>query len=144
MPNLNQVNLIGHVTRDPQLSRLPSNMPVCDFGLAINRSWKNKETGEQQKETCFVDCTCFAKQAEIFNQYVHKGDPVYVSGRLKLDQWQDREGNKRSKLKVVVTDFQFLKPKDGGEQQQPINYAPPKQQPQQSQPAPYPDDDLPF
>jgi len=111
MPNLNRVMLMGNLTRDPELRYLPTNnTPVVNVGIAINRTWRNQQ-GEQQEETSFIDCECFGRRAEVINQYLRKGKPVYVEGRLKLDQWQDRDGNNRSKLKVVIENFEFI---DGG------------------------------
>lgn len=119
MANLNRVMLMGNLTRDPEMRYLPNNMPVAAFGLAINRKWKNKD-GQQQEETTFVDCEAFGRVAEIVNEYVRKGSPLYVEGRLKLDQWQDKEGQNRSKLKVVVENIQLLggKPATGQMQSQ--------------------------
>lgn len=113
MPNLNKVMLMGNLTRDPELRYLPSNMAVVGLGLAVNRRWRNQQ-GEQQEETTFIDCEAFGKQAEVINQYLKKGRPVYLEGRLKLDQWQDRDGNNRSKLKVIVESFQFIDSREGG------------------------------
>ena len=108
MPNLNKVMLMGNLTRDPELRYLPSNMAVVGLGLAVNRRWRNQQ-GEQQEETTFLDCEAFGKTAELLNQYLKKGRPVYLEGRLKLDQWQDREsGGNRSKLKVIIENFQFI------------------------------------
>ncbi len=115
MPNLNRVMLMGNLTRDPELRYLPSNMPVVNFGLAINRRWRTPE-GEQKEETTFVDCGAFGRTAEVINQYMKKGKPIFVEGRLKLDQWQDKEsGAKRSKLSVVVESFEFVETRGGGE-----------------------------
>ena len=113
MPNLNKVMLMGNLTRDPELRYLPSNMAVVGLGLAINRRWRNQQ-GEQQEETTFVDCEAFGKTAELLNQYLKKGRPVYLEGRLKLDQWQDREGGNRSKLKVIIENFQFIDSRESG------------------------------
>lgn len=110
MANFNRVILAGNLTRDPQLSYLPSNTPVAEFGLAINRKWKS-QNGEMRDETCFVECSCFGKQAEILNQYMSKGRGLLVEGRLQFQQWTAKDGTKRSKLKVVVDRFEFL---DGG------------------------------
>ncbi len=110
MANFNKVILAGNLTRDPQLSYLPSNTPVVEFGMAINRKWKG-QNGEMREDTCFVDCTCFGKQAETLNQYMSKGRGLLVEGRLRYEQWTAKDGTKRSKLKVVVEQFQFL---DGG------------------------------
>jgi len=114
MPNLNRVLLMGNLTRDPELRYLPNNTPVVNIGLAVNRRWKNQQ-GEQQEETTFVDCEAFGRSAEVMNQYLRKGRPVFLEGRLKFDQWQDREGNNRSKLKVVIENFQFVDSRSGGE-----------------------------
>jgi len=107
MPNLNRVTLMGNLTRDPELRTLPSGNAVAALGLAINRRWKNQQ-GEQQEETTFVDCEAFGKTAEVLAQYLKKGRPVYIEGRLKLDMWEDKEGGKRSKMKVIVDNFQFI------------------------------------
>jgi single-strand DNA-binding protein len=108
MANLNKVLLMGNLTRDPNLTYLPATqMPVCDFGLAINRSWTGQD-GVKKEETTFVDCTCFGKTAELLAKYKKKGDPLFVEGRLKLDQWKAEDGSNRSKLKVTVENFQFL------------------------------------
>ncbi len=107
MANYNKVILVGNLTRDPQLSYLPSNTPVCEFGLAINRKWKSQD-GEMRDETCFVDCRIFGRRAEVFNQYMSKGNPSLVEGRLRYEQWEGKDGQKRSKLSVVVDNFEFL------------------------------------
>jgi single-strand DNA-binding protein len=108
MPNYNKVMLIGNITRDPRLNYLPSNTPVADFGLAVNRKFKRGD-GEKGEDTLFVDCVAFARIAEVINQYVGKGSPIFIEGRLQLDQWQDKQtGDKRSKHKVVVESMQFL------------------------------------
>lgn len=109
--NLNRVTLAGRMVREPEMQFLPSNnTAVTRIGLAINRKWKNAQ-GELQEEVTFVDCEAFGKTAEAINQYFHKGSPIFVEGRLKLDQWQDKEGSNRSKLKVVVESFQFIESK---------------------------------
>lgn len=113
MPNLNRVMLMGNLTRDPEMRYLPSNTAVVAIGLAINRRWRNQQ-GEQQEETTFVDCEAFGKVAELLNQYLRKGRPIYVEGRLKLDQWQDKEGHNRSKIKVIIESFQFIDSRPGG------------------------------
>ena len=113
MANFNKVILAGNLTRDPQLSYLPSGTPVCEFGLAINRKWKS-QAGDMKEETCFVDCRAFARQAETINQYMKKGRPLLVEGRLKYDAWEGKDGQKRSRLTVVVDTFQFLGGPAGG------------------------------
>jgi len=107
MPNLNKVMLMGNLTRDPELRYLPNNTPVVAVGMAINRRWRN-QAGEQQDETTFVDCEAFGRTAEVINQYLQKGRPLFIEGRLKLDQWQDQNGNNRSKMKVIIESFQFV------------------------------------
>ncbi|MEM6756780.1 MAG: single-stranded DNA-binding protein [Planctomycetota bacterium] len=116
MPNLNKVMLMGNLTRDPELRYTTSNMAVANLGLAVNRRWTNKQTNQQQEETTFIDLEAWGRQAEVLNQYLRKGRPVYIEGRLKLDQWQDQSGNNRSKLKVVVENFQFIDNQGGGGQ----------------------------
>jgi single-strand DNA-binding protein len=113
MPNFNQVLLMGNVTRDPQFKQLPNGSAVADFGLAASRKYRNA-AGEDKEETCFVDCAAFGKQAEVIHQYVTKGKPLFVQGRLKYDTWEDKSGGKRSKLSVIVENFQFLGSRDGG------------------------------
>ena len=113
MANLNKVLLMGNLTRDPQLSYLPSQTPVVEFGLAINRVFR-KQDGTDGKETCFVDCQMFGKRAEALVKYVKKGDPLFVEGRLKLDQWQAQDGSRRSRLRVFVENFEFLGRGGGG------------------------------
>ncbi len=116
MANYNKILLMGNLTRDPQLSYLPSNTPVVEFGLAVNRRFKRQD-GEQGEETLFIDCRAFGRTAEVINQYLQKGRPIFVEGRLQLDQWQDKDGNKRSKHRVFVENFQFVDSKgDGGNQ----------------------------
>ena len=114
MPNLNRVMLMGNLTRDPELRYTPNNTAVCQIGMAINRRWKD-QNGEQKEEVTFIDCEAWGRTGEVINQYLRKGRPIYLEGRLKLDQWQDKEGNNRSKLKVVVESFEFIDSKGGGE-----------------------------
>lgn len=113
MASLNKVMLIGNMTREPQLSYLPSQTPVVEFGLAVSRKFK-KQDGSQGEETCFVDCQMFGKRAEVVNKYFKKGDPIFVEGRLKFDQWNAQDGSKRSKLRVFVENFEFLGKGGGG------------------------------
>jgi single-strand DNA-binding protein len=108
MPSFNRVTLIGNLTRDPETRDLPSGTTLCEFGLATTRHYKT-QSGDDREETCFIDCTAFGKQAEVLQQYVKKGRPLFVEGRLKYDQWDDKNGGgKRSKISVVVENFQFL------------------------------------
>jgi single-strand DNA-binding protein len=107
MANFNKVLLMGNLTRDPQLSYLPSQTAVVDFGLAVNRRWTGKD-GQDRNEVCFVDCRAFGKQAETINKYLSKGRAVFVEGRLTLDSWTAQDGSKRNKHRVTVENFQFL------------------------------------
>lgn len=122
MPNYNKVTLMGHLTRDPQLTYLPSQTAVVEFGIATSHKFK-KQDGTQGEETCFTDCQMFGKRAEVINQYVKKGDPLFVEGRLKYEQWETKDGGKRNKLRVFVENFEFLgggesKPKQGKPQEE--------------------------
>jgi single-strand DNA-binding protein len=134
MASFNKVLLMGNMTRDPQLRYLPSQTPLVEFGLACNRRWRTPQ-GEDREEVTFVECTAFGKPAEIINQYCQKGKPIFIEGRLKFDTWEDKQGGgKRSKLSVVVENFQFLGGRGeggaggsadaGGEQSQPSRSAP--------------------
>jgi single-strand DNA-binding protein len=108
MANFNKVILAGNLTRDPELRYTPNGKAIAKFGLAINRNWTT-ETGEKKEEVTFVDIDSFGRQAEVISQYLKKGRPVLVEGRLKLDQWDDKQsGQKRSRLGVVLESFSFL------------------------------------
>ncbi|MBM4019504.1 MAG: single-stranded DNA-binding protein [Planctomycetes bacterium] len=107
MANYNRVLLIGNLTRDPQLRYTPSQQPVCDFGIAVNRRWKAAD-GQMKEEVCFVDCTAWGRAAETLSKYVTKGRQLFVDGRLTFRQWDGPDGKKRSKLEVTVLGFQFL------------------------------------
>ncbi len=107
MANFNKVFLMGNLTRDPELRYTPNGKAVVDFGLAINRRWTS-QGGEQREETCFVDLQAWARSAEVISEYCRKGRPLFVEGRLRLETWEGRDGQKRSKLRVVVENFQFL------------------------------------
>src|SRR5437016_3383020 len=124
MANFNKVILAGNLTRDPELRYLPKGTAVTEFGLAINRTWKT-DAGETKDETTFVDITAFARTAEVIAQYYKKGRPILIEGRLKFDQWDDKQtGQKRSKLRVVCDSFQFIdgnRPADGGVPNPPNN-----------------------
>jgi single-strand DNA-binding protein len=108
MANFNKVYLIGNLTRDPELRVTPKGTAICQFGLAVNRQFKD-ESGAMRDETTFVDIEAWGKQGETIGKYCTKGRPLFVEGRLKFDQWEDKtSGQKRSKLKVVLEGFQFL------------------------------------
>src|SRR6476620_8969586 len=115
MANLNRVLLIGNLTRDPELRYTPKGTAVTEIGLAVNRIYSG-EDGEKKEETIFVDVTLWARQAEIAGQYLKKGRPVFIEGRLQLDTWDDKQtGQKRSRLRVVAENLQLLgSPRGGG------------------------------
>ncbi len=118
MANLNKVMLIGNLTRDPELRYTPKGTAVADIAIAINRIWNNDQ-GQRQEETTFVDVTLWGRQAELAQQYLSKGRGVYIEGRLQMDTWDDKTtGQKRSKLKVIAENLQFLPDGRGGQQQQ--------------------------
>lgn len=108
MPSLNKVLLMGNLTRDPELRVTPKGTPICQFSLAINRQFK-MESGETREEVIYVDVEAWGKQGETIAKYMTKGRPLYVEGRLRLDQWEDKTTKeKRSRMKVVLEQFQFL------------------------------------
>ena len=114
MANLNRVLLIGNLTRDPELRVTPKGTAICQFGLAISRSFKD-ESGQTREEATFVDIEAWGKQGELIAKYCTKGRPLFVEGRLRFDQWEDKTTQqKRSKLKVVLENFQFLGGREGG------------------------------
>ena len=114
MPSLNKVLLMGNLTRDPELRVTPKGTPICQFSLAINRQFK-MESGESREEVIYVDVEAWGKQGETIAKYVTKGRPLYVEGRLRLDQWEDKNTKeKRSRMKVVLEQFQFLGDSRGG------------------------------
>ena len=102
----NKVTLMGNLTRDPETRQTPSGQSVTNFSLAVNRTWKGQD-GSQQEAVSFIDCVCWGKAGEIIAQYMQKGRPILVSGRLDQRSWE-QDGNKRSKVEVVVEDFNFI------------------------------------
>jgi single-strand DNA-binding protein len=116
MASFNKVILAGNLTRDPELRYTPKGTAIARIGMAINRTWKT-ETGETKEEVTFVDVDAFGRQAEVIAQYMKKGRPLLIEGRLKLDQWEDKTTHqKQSKLRVVLDGFSFIDSRapDGG------------------------------
>ena len=114
MPSLNKVFLMGNLTRDPEVRQLPSGVAVADLGMAVTRKYRTQD-GEGREETCFVKVTVFGRQAETVGQYLHKGSPAFVEGRLKFEEWE-RDGKKQSRLTVTAERVQFLSgPRRGAE-----------------------------
>jgi single-strand DNA-binding protein len=112
----NKVTLMGNLTRDVEMRTTPSGQSVANFSLAVSRSWKNQQ-GETQEQTSFINCVAWGKAGEIIAQYVKKGDPLLVSGRLDQRSYQDKDGNKRQAVEVNVEDFNFVgggRSDDGG------------------------------
>ena len=154
MASFNKVIMAGNLTRDPQLSYLPSQTPVVEFGLAVNRRWTDRQTNQQHESVCFVDCRSYGRQAEVINQYMRKGGSILIEGRLELDTWEGKDGTRRSKHRIFVEHFTFLgggqgagqgaapppvaaRPPQAPPPQAPPPQAPPPQAPQQQAP---PDD----
>jgi single-strand DNA-binding protein len=113
MPNYSKLIQIGHLTKEPELSYTPSQTAVVKSGIATNHKYTGKD-GVKHDEVCFLDWVAFGKVAENLNKYLHKGDPVLLEGRLKLDQWTSTDGTKRSKHEMVVESFTFLPRKQDG------------------------------
>ena len=161
MAYLNKVFLIGNLTRDPELRVTPKGTAICQFGLAVNRQFKD-ESGATRDETTFVDIEAWGKQGELVSKYLTKGSPAMVEGRLKLDQWEDKQsGQKRSKLKVVLDNVQFLSTRGGAgggggapgapaaggddiDQTSPERHSPPPRSGASKPPAASMDEDVPF
>ncbi len=107
MSSLNRVYLMGNLTRDPALRHTPSGRAVSDLGIAVSEKYRNKE-GDLVERTCFADAVVWGRQAETCCEYLHKGAPVLLEGRLQLDQWETDQGEKRSRLRVCADRVQFL------------------------------------
>jgi len=141
MPSFNRVIIAGNLTRDPELRYTQSGLAVAELNLAINRKWRTQD-GQDREEVTYVEVTTFKRQAETLCQHLGKGSPILVEGRLKLDQWDDQKtGQKRSKLGVVMESFQFLE--SGGQRQSQGQSNPPPRATQPSQ-ATADDSDVPF
>ncbi len=115
MASFNKVILVGNLTRDPEVRYIPNGTAVCDIGLAVNSQWTDRKTNERKEEVTFIDVTLWGRTAEIAGEYLAKGRPVLIEGRLHLDSWEDKEsGQKRSKLKVIGESLQMLGSREGG------------------------------
>ncbi len=149
MASYNRVVLLGNLTRDPELRYIPSGTAVADIGLAVNDRRKNAQ-GEWVEEATFVDVTLWARTAEVASEYLSKGSPVLIEGRLKFDQWETPDGQKRSKLRVVGERMQMLGAAGGGGGRPPAQkdnqYSQPAPPEQDGGPPPAeePGDDIPF
>jgi single-strand DNA-binding protein len=107
MSSYNRVILLANLTREPQVRFTPSQHPVVDFGVATNRKWRSTD-GQERNETCYVDCVMFGKRAEVIGKFFHKGTPIFIEGRLTFESWQGQDGQKKSKIKVTVENFEFV------------------------------------
>ncbi|MGA1540156.1 MAG: single-stranded DNA-binding protein, partial [Chthoniobacterales bacterium] len=145
MASYNKVMLLGNLTRDPEVKYTPKGTAVTELGLAVNRTYTT-DGGEKREETTFVDITMWGRQAEIAGEYLKKGRPLFVEGRLQLDTWDDKQtGQKRSKLRVVCENFQMLGSRDGGGEGGGGGRSSGGRSPAKSAPADEPsDDDIPF
>ena len=145
MANFNKVMLMGNLTRDPELKYLPSGMAVTNLGLAVNRNWTDRESGEKREEVCFVDLEAWGRTAETMNEYLQKGRTVFIEGRLRQQRWETDDGQNRSKHVVVIDSFQFVGGRQDGSEQggysQPGEAAP---QSSASDASPATEDDIPF
>ena len=164
MANLNKVMIIGNLTADPEVRTTPRGNTVAELRLAVNRMSSGPNDGERREETTYLDVTCWGRTAEIAGQYLAKGRPVFIEGRLQQDTWEDKQtGQKRSKIRIVAENMQLLGSRDGGQsqgggyQQRSNNYnngggysngGYQQQRPQQQTPPPpmpaEEDDDIPF
>ena len=145
MANFNKVMLMGNLTRDPELKYLPSGMAVTNLGLAVNRTWTDRESGEKREEVCFVDLEAWGRTAETMNEYLQKGRTVFIEGRLRQQRWETDDGQNRSKHVVVIDSFQFVGGRQDGSEQgghsQPGDTA---SQSSASDAGPATEDDIPF
>ena len=140
MASFNKVILIGNLIRDPELKFLPTGKGVCNISMAVNRRWRT-EAGEEREDVYFADCKAFGKQAETLAQYIKKGHPLMIEGRLTREEWDDKKsGEKKSATRIMIESFQFLKSREEGA-------APAPRRDAVQAAAPKPDldgDDLPF
>ncbi|MGC1272763.1 MAG: single-stranded DNA-binding protein [Planctomycetaceae bacterium] len=119
MASFNKVILLGNLTRDPQVRYTPGGTAVAEIGMAVNRTWFDKQSNQRKEETTFVDVTLWGRQAEVAGEYLSKGRSVLIEGRLQLDQWDDKNtGEKRSKLRVVAEEMKMVggRGEGGGDQ----------------------------
>ena len=147
MASFNKVILVGNLCKTPELRTIPSGTSVCDVSIAVNDKRKNA-AGEWGEEATFVDVTFWGKTAEVVCQYLDKGSPLLVEGRLKLDKWEDKDGQKRSKLRVICERMQMIGSKGDGQRRESKDSPPPRDESEAPTPSDsgttYNDDNLPF
>ncbi len=144
--SINRVIISGNLTRDPELRSTAGGLPVLGFGVAVNDRRKNQQTGEWEDYPNFVDCTMFGTRAQSISNFLHKGSKVAIEGKLRWSQWE-REGQKRSKIEVIVDEIEFMSPRDGGSSASYVPQAPAQAAPVQAAPAVNAsvyDEDIPF
>lgn len=141
MASFNKVILMGNLTRDPELRVTNTGLSICKLSLAVNRTFTTKD-GDSKDETTYVDIDAFGRQAETLSKYLQKGRPIMVEGRLKLDQWETNEGQKRSKLGVILENFQFIGGRDSASSTSATDANPEPEAPQSN--GGFEDDDVPF
>ena len=145
MAYLNEVFLMGNLTREPELRYTKSGTPICEFGLAMNKKTKT-QSGEERSEVTFVEIVSIGKSAEILPRYLQKGSAVLVTGSLRYEQWKDRDGNNRNRLSVLADRVQFLdraKPSEPRQETEPAQQPEHRYEQQDKQPSGI-DDDIPF
>jgi single-strand DNA-binding protein len=145
MANLNKVLLLGNVTRDPEVRYTPKGSAVCDLGIAVNRAYTT-DSGEKREEVTFVDVTLWGRTAEVASEYLKKGRPVFIEGRLQMDTWDDKQtGQKRTRLRVVAENMQLLGGRPSGGASEPSGESRQSSAPPKKSAAPEPDEDeIPF
>jgi single-strand DNA-binding protein len=141
MATVNKVMLLGNLTRDPELRYTPAGAAVCEFALALNRQYTNKQSGQKVDEVTFVDVVAWGRTAEISAEYLKKGRQVFVEGRLTQDRWESQDGKKMSKLKVTAEQVTFVGGRPAGETRAP---APEGGTPAEDAPPPGVEEDIPF
>lgn len=114
MASLNKAQIIGHLGRDPEVRSMPNGTPVCNLAVATTRSWKDKQSGEKMEETEWHRVSLFDRLAEIAGDYLKKGSPVYIEGRLKTRKWQDKDGKDAYTTEIIAESLQLLGGRDGG------------------------------
>ena len=144
MANLNKVLLLGNVTRDPEVRYTPKGSAVCDLGVAVNRAYTT-DSGEKREEVTFVDVTLWGRTAEVASEYLKKGRPVFVEGRLQMDTWDDKQtGQKRTRLRVVADNMQLLGGRPPGGAETPGESRQTSASPKKSAPSEPDEDEIPF
>lgn len=146
MASVNKVILLGNLTRDPELRYTPQGSAVCEFALALNHTYTNKQTGQKVEEVSFIDIVSWGRTAEICAEYLKKGRQVFIEGRLKQDRWESPEGKKMSKIRVTAENVQFVggRPAGEGPAGGPKGAGAPAEGASEEPPSPGSEEDIPF